>query len=127
MKKLNEKNNQSANRKIIPFDQSAGHISPSKSKQESLLKYIAFSVGVFLTCLSLFSLLQALHKQSEVNSQLVQAEERLNKVKAENKQAEKEYILSKDKDYIAKLARKDYFFSKDNEIIFDLNEESSEQ
>ncbi|MCR8969670.1 septum formation initiator family protein [Facklamia sp. 7083-14-GEN3] len=124
---MNEKNNQPANRKIIPFDQRAGQISPSKSKVGSIISSIVFSIGVFLTCLSLFSLFQALHKQSEVNNQLVEAEERLNKIKTENKQAKKEYELSKDKDYIAKLARKDYFFSKDNEIIFNLNEETSEQ
>nr|WP_247599291.1 septum formation initiator family protein [Facklamia miroungae] len=125
---MNEKNNQQPNRKILPFDQTNRPLKASKkSRQGRFSKHMIPIVGVFLTCLSIFSLFQSFQKHKEVTNQLVQAEVSLKDSIEKNKQAKAEYELSKDKEYIAKIARKDYFFSKDNEIIFDIEEESSEQ
>lgn len=86
-----------------------------------------FNVAFSIICLTVIiiaslSLLKTLAHRENILNQLTQVQANHNQIVEKNRQAQQEFNLVQDEEYLEDVARRDYYYSKEGEIIFDLGE-----
>lgn len=99
-------------------------------QRHNLRKVITFLIGIgcmALLAFNSYSLVQTIQKRSIMLEQLAQVQVAHKQAVNTNREAQQEYQLVKDSEYLAQIARRDYYYSKKGEIIFDLEERETSQ